>query len=141
MRQLITGIDADGRSCVVTEHVIEPKTGDKSRNIDSFITTENPAPPRPPSNGEFVDLGVPVGTMRMMLTQWTSDFSYGMHHTDTIDFDAVLEGSCTLILEDGPHMLEPGNIAVIMGVDHAWEAGPEGTTIRFIFLGTPPPGD
>jgi hypothetical protein len=138
MRQLVTGVDADGRSCVVAEHIVEPG-GDRSRRLIAFRTDSNPAPPRPPGRGEYVDLGVPVGQTQTMLTQWTSDFSYGMHHTDTIDFDTVLEGAAVLILDDGRHLLEPGDLAVVAGVDHAWEAGPEGATISFIFLGTPSP--
>jgi hypothetical protein len=139
MRQLITGVDADGRSCVVKEYPIEPKAGDRSRSLISFETPSNPAPPRPPGHGEYVDLGMPVGRMQMMLAQWSSEFSYGMHHTDTIDYDTVLEGSVTIILDDGRHELQAGDIVVVTGVDHAWEAGPQGATISFIFLGTPPP--
>jgi len=139
MRQLVTGVDADGRSCVVAEHPIAARTIDRSRRLVAFKTETDPAPPRPPGRGEYVDLGVPVGTTQIMLTQWASDFSYGMHHTDTIDFDTVLEGSVVLILDDGRHVLEAGDVAVITGVDHAWEAGPEGATVSFVFLGTPPP--
>ena len=138
MRQLVTGVDADGRSCVVAEHPVDGKTG-RSRQMISFTTATNPAPPRPPGRGEYVDLEVPVGTTKLMVVQWASDFTYGMHYTDTIDFDTILEGSATLILDDGPHLLETGDIAVVTGVDHAWEAGPDGATISFIFLGTPPP--
>jgi quercetin dioxygenase-like cupin family protein len=62
-----------------------------------------------------------------------------MHHTDTIDFDTVVEGSAVLILDDGRHVLEAGDVAVVTGVDHGWEAGPEGTVFAFVFLGTPSP--
>ncbi|HEY6531567.1 MAG TPA: hypothetical protein VIY72_04650, partial [Acidimicrobiales bacterium] len=77
------------------------------------------------------------GTTKTMFTRWSSDFRYGMHHTDTIDFDTVLEGSAVLILDDGRHVLEAGDVAVVTGVDHGWEAGPEGTVFAFVFLGTP----
>jgi quercetin dioxygenase-like cupin family protein len=140
MRQIITGVDADGRSCVVAEHPIDARRPDRSRMISTFHTAASP-PSRPPGRGEHVDLEVPVGATKLMLAQWSADFSSGMHQTDTIDFDTVLEGSATLVLEDGRHHLGVGDVAVVMGVDHAWEAGPEGTTISFVFLGTPAPED
>lgn len=138
MRQLITGVDADGRSCVVAEYPVDPKTGDRSRGRIAYDSPATPTP-RPPGSGEYVDLGVPVGATQLMVGQWATGFSYGMHHTDTIDFDSILEGSAVLILDDGRHELEPGDVVVVTGVDHAWEAGPEGVTISFVFLGTPHP--
>jgi hypothetical protein len=139
MRQLITGVDADGRSCVVAEHPVDPKTGDRSRVRIAYDSPAAPTP-RPPGQGEWVDLGVPVGATQLMVAQWAAGYSYGMHNTDTIDFDTVIEGSAVLILDDGRHVLEPGDVAVVAGVDHAWEAGPEGATISFVFLGTPARG-
>jgi quercetin dioxygenase-like cupin family protein len=141
MRQLITGIDADGRSCVVVEHEVRPRTDDQTHRMINFSTTTNPAPARPPGHGELRDLEVPVGTTRLMLLQWPPGIAFGMHHTDTIDIDTVLEGSVTFTLDDGPHLLEAGDVVVVTGVDHAWEAGPEGATISFVFLGTPSPDD
>jgi hypothetical protein len=139
MRQIVTGIDADGRSCVVTEYQLEH--GDRSHGgrVDGFLSGSNPAPPRPPGRGEYVDLEVPVGQTKTLLAKWASDFSYGMHHTDTIDFDHVIEGSAVLILDDGRHVLEAGDSAIVTGVDHGWEAGPAGAAIAFVFLGTPKP--
>jgi quercetin dioxygenase-like cupin family protein len=62
-----------------------------------------------------------------------------MHYTDTIDVDTVLEGSVSIILDDGPHWLEVGDTVVVNGVDHAWEAGPSGATVSVVLLGTPSP--
>ncbi len=133
MRQILTGIDPDGRSCVVAETVTD------TARREPFYQTTTPPPPRPPGRGEFVDLGVPAGTARWAVFELAPDFRYGMHHTDTIDLDSLLAGSMTLILDDGRHPLSVGDCVVISGVDHAWEAGPEGCTMSFLFLGTPPP--
>jgi quercetin dioxygenase-like cupin family protein len=139
MRHLITGVDADGRSCVVQEHTVEPKSADRSRRLVSFETTSNPAPPRPPGQGEYIDLGIPVGHVQIMVGQWSTGYEYGMHHTDTIDIDTVIEGSVVFILDDGEHVLEAGDVVVVNGVDHAWRSGPDGATMQFVFLGTPTP--
>jgi quercetin dioxygenase-like cupin family protein len=138
VRQIVTGTDGDGRSCVVEELVNEPTgTGISVRTV--FETAGNPAPPRPPGQGRPVDLNVPVGIARWLVVQWPPGLISHVHHTDTIDFDIVLEGSIDLILDDGPHRLEVGDCAAVTGVDHGWEAGPAGCTTAVLLLGTPPP--
>jgi hypothetical protein len=139
MRQIVTGVDADGRSCVVKEYRLDPKSGDRSRMLVSFTTEGEPAPPRPAGQGDQLDLGLAAGSAQVMVAQWAAGFTHRMHHTDTIDVDTVLEGSAVLVLDDGRHVLEVGDVAIVTGVDHAWEAGPEGTTITFVNVGTPSP--
>jgi uncharacterized cupin superfamily protein len=63
-----------------------------------------------------------------------------MHQTNTVDFDIVVAGSVELILDDGTHLLETGDCAVITGVDHAWRAGSSGCTVSAVAVGTRPPG-
>jgi mannose-6-phosphate isomerase-like protein (cupin superfamily) len=51
----------------------------------------------------------------------------GMHTTDTIDFEIVLEGTVTLELDDGATVtLQPGDTVVQNGTRHRW--GNPGTT-------------
>ena len=59
-----------------------------------------------------------------------------MHHTDTVDFDLVLEGTVELLLDDGAHLLSSGDHAVVTGVDHAWRAGSEGCVLSAVALGS-----
>jgi mannose-6-phosphate isomerase-like protein (cupin superfamily) len=138
VRQIITGIDGGGRSCVVTEFV-NPPTGPAVSARAVFETASNPAPPRPPGQANAIDLRVPVGIARWLVVQWPPGLTSRMHHTDTVDFDMVLEGSIDLVLDDGPHRLEVGDCAVVTGVDHGWESGPSGCTTAVLLLGTPPP--
>ena len=46
-----------------------------------------------------------------------------MHHTDTLDLQTVLSGSVDLVLDDGAHRVEHGDLVVLTGVDHAWKTG------------------
>jgi quercetin dioxygenase-like cupin family protein len=136
MRQLVTGVDADGRSCIVSEHITEP-----SHDIaiqTPFETTASP-PPRPPGSRELYDMGLPVGAIRVLVVQWPPGFQASMHHTDTIDVNTVTEGSVDLVLDDGPHTLEAGDSVIVTGVDHGWLAGPDGATVTGVLLGTMPP--
>jgi mannose-6-phosphate isomerase-like protein (cupin superfamily) len=46
----------------------------------------------------------------------------GMHTTDTIDFEVVLEGSVVLELDDGAEVtLQPGDTVVQNGTRHRWK--------------------
>jgi len=140
MRQIVTGVDANGRSCVVAEHVDGPApAGDRVNVSTVFQTPTSPAPPRPPGTSDLIDLKVPVGIERFIIVQWPPGLTARMHYTDTIDVDTVLEGSVSIILDDGPHRLEAGDTVVVNGVDHGWEAGPSGATVSVVLLGTPSP--
>lgn len=59
-----------------------------------------------------------------------------MHHTDSVDFDVVLEGSVDLILDDGAHPLQRGDSVVMTGVDHAWRAGQDGCVLAASNVGS-----
>jgi mannose-6-phosphate isomerase-like protein (cupin superfamily) len=54
----------------------------------------------------------------------------GMHTTDTIDFEVVLEGTVVLELDDGAEVtLNPGDTVVQNGTRHRWR-NPGDTTAR-----------
>jgi len=145
MRQIVTGVDGAGRSCVVRE-IVDPPVESVVRTHTIFETpgvifdtAGHPAPARPPGHSPWVDLHVDVGLARWIIVQWPPGLTASMHHTDTVDFDACLSGTIELILDDGPHRLDAGDCAVVTGVDHAWQAGPDGCTMAVLLVGTPPP--
>jgi mannose-6-phosphate isomerase-like protein (cupin superfamily) len=43
-----------------------------------------------------------------------------MHRTETLDYGIVIEGKITLILDDSEVTLEPGDVVVQRGTNHAW---------------------
>jgi quercetin dioxygenase-like cupin family protein len=136
MRQIVTGVDEGGRSCVVAETVTPPP----GPAIGVHTVFETAPATRPAGRSTFMDLHVDVGRTRWIMVQWPPGLTAQMHHTDTLDFDACLAGSIELVLDDGAHRLEPGDCAVVTGVDHGWRAGPEGCTMAVLLLGTPAPG-
>ena len=139
VRYLVTGTDAEGRSCVVEEHGLGP-AGDPVDVTSLFGTRSSPPPPRPPSRAELRDLGVAPGRVQWIISRWAPlSEAATVHHTDTIDFDLVVEGSIELLLDDGAHELRAGDGAVITGVDHAWRAGADGCILSVALFGTPPP--
>lgn len=140
MKRLVTGVDSNGRSCVVEEADLGPSDVAEMEQHMVFRTSESPPPPRPAGHGADMDLGVAPGLTRWTVVQWPPDRDAPMHHTDTVDFDIVLAGSIDLVLDDGSHHLEPGDCVLVNGVDHSWKAGPEGCTLSVVLLGSTPPG-
>ena len=46
----------------------------------------------------------------------------GMHETHSIDIICLLQGGASLILESGETRLQPGNVVIQRGTNHAWKA-------------------
>ena len=149
MRNLITGLDDQGRSCIAeeTEITTEPVGGYGSLKMAALFRTEqSPPPPRPPALAETVDVQLAPGLVRWMVVEH-APFDAGnaptgtstMHHTDTLDFVYVQEGSAEFLLQDGAHEVRAGDHIVTTGVDHAWQAGPDGARLLVVSIGTPKP--
>jgi quercetin dioxygenase-like cupin family protein len=142
MRKLVTGTGPDGRSRLVEEGRLELAASPASPGFLSAIaaeTTSAPPASRPAGHGSSADLGVAPGLVRWFIVDYEADLQVPVHHTDTVDFDTVLEGSLVLALDDGEHLLESGDIVIVNGVDHAWRAGPKGCRLSVLSVGTPPP--
>lgn len=140
MDKLITGVDADGKSCVVSreEMTLDQLAPGFAMGIP-YATTTSPPPPRAGGSAPLIDQGISPGLARWMVVELGPGSETPMHHTDTLDLQTVLSGSVELVLDDGAHTLEAGDVVVLAGVDHAWRAGPQGCRLSAVLIGTPPP--
>jgi hypothetical protein len=137
MRRLVIGVDAGGHSCVVEETPFSTPSAAPPMEL-IHQTATSPPPIRPPGNAAHLDLGIPPGIARWMMVQFQPGQRSQVHHTDTIDFDTIIFGDVDILLDDGPHHLEPGDCVLVPGIDHAWLAGPYGCTSSVVVIGTPP---
>ena len=139
MKTVITGVDADGKSCVVSqdEMALDQLAPGFAMGI-RYATATSPPPARPGGVAPLVDQGIAPGLVRWMVVDLGRDSETPMHHTDTLDLQTVLSGSVDLVLDDGAHQLEPGDLVVLTGVDHAWRGGPDGCRLGAVLIGTPP---
>ena len=137
MRMIVTGV-RDNQSCVVKEIDCTPE-GDGMSNMPIFDLKLDELTQRPPGKGDLVDIAVPEGVLRWYRVYFAPNQVWGMHHTDTIDCHTIVAGSIDLILDDGPHRLTTGDSVTVTGVDHGWQAGPEGCATSIVILGTPKP--
>jgi len=140
VRTLITGVNADGKSCVLSqdELTLDQLAPGFGMGIP-FATTSTPPPARAQGTAPLIDQGIEPGLVRWMFVELGPHSETPMHHTDTLDLQTVLSGSVDLILDDGTHRLEQGDLVVLAGVDHAWRGGPEGCRLSAVLIGTPPP--
>ena len=147
MRRLITGLDGNGRSCVLEETSVAPAPVDGASGVDVarlFATDQSPLPPAAPAHGQWVDAHLAPGLLRWNVVdhhphdEWDGPTtSTTMHHTDKIDLVLVFEGAMRLVLDDGEHQLEPGDCIVMTGGDHAMKGGPDGCRLVVASIGTP----
>jgi hypothetical protein len=140
MRVLITGADEEGRSCVVAETTPEAVPFESGGITVAFAASSEscPPPPRPPGHGDLVGVASTPGVARWSFIDFPPRVKTALHHTDSLDFDVVLEGSVDLILGDGPHRLRPDDGVVLKGVDHRWETHEEGCRMSVVVIATPP---
>jgi hypothetical protein len=138
MRRLLTAVDANGRSYVVEHAALMLMAASEGHLAATVYMTESAPPPvRPVGHAGFYDLGVAAGFVQWQIIEHKPNMVAPMHHTDTVDFDLILEGSVELGLDDGMHLLEPGDCVVLTGVDHSWTAGPSGCRLSVTSIGTP----
>lgn len=146
---MITGIDAEGRSCVVQDSEVVPAPVEGISGIATamlYRTTQSPPPARPPALAATMDVQLAPGLVRCLVmdhepyeTHNADKITARMHHTDTLDFVFVQEGSVEYLLQDGAHELGVGDCIVTPGVDHALRAGPDGCRLVVFSIGTPSP--
>jgi mannose-6-phosphate isomerase-like protein (cupin superfamily) len=147
MRRLITGVNADGRSCMIenADFTTVAAAGHGISIARVYATTENPLPPRPAGVGERIDVQLAPGLLRWYVVDHEphemhegSVTSTTMHHKDTLDLVFVQDGTAELVLQDGSYDIGPGDFVVMPGIDHAWNAGPNGCRLVVVTVGSPP---
>lgn len=119
-RRVVTGLDDEGRSCVVIDGPI-PDLHAASATY-AWRTDSLPA-----DNSGRVDAAAPFeighlhsGGSSFAICEFAPGTQAYMHATDTIDYLVVLKGRVTLVLEKGEATVGPGDFVVDRGVMHGW---------------------
>jgi quercetin dioxygenase-like cupin family protein len=111
LRRVVTGLDADGRSCILIDDAAKTVIWDANElPADNSGSAEQGGGrfrfPRTGAQFTFSDIAPGGGT--------------SMHATDTIDFIVVISGSITFVTETGETLLRAGEVLLDRGVVHAW---------------------
>jgi mannose-6-phosphate isomerase-like protein (cupin superfamily) len=149
VRRVVTGHDASGKSVFVSDETVaaQPLTGfhrlwggDKTPQFpDDGSMPEHHTyfPPIggfrfgmfsiPPDRAAGSDVNAAAGLTDIEaeapgLLRYMDLSDPGMHTTDTIDFEVVMEGTIVLELDDGAEVtLHPGDTVVQNGTRHRWK--------------------
>lgn len=135
MRVVVVETDTHGRSGV--GQIIE-RTGAPSREASCEVFSGPVTKAAHPDGQEdFVDLSPGAGAAKWRIYDLPPNLVYEMHHTDTVDFDVVVEGSMTLVLDRDEVILQPGDGVLLAGDRHSRRAGSRGCRMLFALPGTP----
>ncbi|MDG2002061.1 MAG: cupin domain-containing protein [Novosphingobium sp.] len=125
-RRVIAGLDAQGKSCVVSDDVI-PQPAAEGMGITVVTTGAIPrtsnAAPMAPGFAEFAMSQLTDPVYSMMLATYPPGLGQddpGMHFTNTADHFYIVEGECVLVLEGDEAVLKAGDVGICRGVMHGW---------------------
>jgi len=124
VRRVVTGHDADGKSIIASDG---PAPQFHERPIFAEVWNTAGAPTRITAveehepNQRSLQLGPPVNGSIIRVVEMPPHHRSAMHRTRTIDYGIVLQGQVYLVLEDSETLLQPGDIVVQRGTNHAWD--------------------
>jgi quercetin dioxygenase-like cupin family protein len=136
MQHVVTGLTADGRSTVIGRQDLSEPADDQV--VVETIESTSELPPRLPEmlvpQAPAADIGVEQVGTKWLIVKWPPNVEAYFHRSDTLDYDVVLSGQVTLLLEDGEVELNAGDSVVIPGVMHGWRSGPEGCVSSVVLV-------
>jgi hypothetical protein len=84
----------------------------------------------------FLDISPGTGAAIWDIYEFSEGLVYDMHHTDTVDFDVLVDGGMTLVPDRDELELTPGDGVLLRGDRHGWRAGMQGCRMLFTLLGS-----
>ncbi len=124
-RRVVTGLDADGRSAVVSDMTLDQIDGCRSLVALIWRTegfpVDNDGVVEASQTFESTMLFDDASSMFVMVAV-EPGLEPNWHATGTIDYLVVMHGRVALQLENGRVELGPGDLVVDRGVRHSWEA-------------------
>lgn len=117
-RRVVTGVNDEGRSCVIIDGPAKGTSPGIVWRSDSV----------PADNSGTEDVDVPVfgfdqmndGSSNCLITEYPPGTDIDLHATNTLDYVIVLKGEVVLTLEEGQATLRAGDLLVDRGVVHGW---------------------
>jgi len=137
-RRVVTGVNAQGRSCIKWDSEVEPKPGRPGfGNIPMWATRKLPAEMTEEDPNTW-DLGTSIaGGSVFRLARYEPGVAERWHRTDSIDYAVCLSGELWMQMEEGEVHLKPGDVVIQRGTMHNWvNRGKEPCVMAFILVAT-----
>ncbi len=145
MRRIITGVDEQGRSCVLEDDDVSPAVFEGILGVRSgtlWATETSPPPSAPEQVGEYRDLRLTPGQLRWIVVDHDPpqggsgpEICTVLHHQDALELVFIVSGSTTLVVDTDERALRGGDCVVLPGVDHAFETGVDGCRMLAVAVG------
>jgi quercetin dioxygenase-like cupin family protein len=140
MRRVVTGLDAEGRSCVLIDGAVPRPASTSNLVWQSSLPADNSGSADAAAKA-FEIADVHHDGSNFLLIEFAPGTVPGMHVTDTLDYFVMLSGSVTLELETGRATLRPGDFVANRGVMHGWRNdGPETAVLAAMTVPSLPVG-
>jgi quercetin dioxygenase-like cupin family protein len=131
MRRIVTGVNAAGRSYVVSSDEIPEAGYHQLWEVDpelvgGWIAKVDPGRAAktiepPPGSSRWVLASLPPTSEAQAPAQRIEGLDErGFHTTRTVDYDLILEGPLILDLDEGSVELQTGDVVVQQATRHAW---------------------
>jgi quercetin dioxygenase-like cupin family protein len=124
IRRVVTGHDEHGKSVIVSDGP-SPQFHDRPIFAEIWNTAGSPTRIMPieehEPNQRDLRLGPPDRGSIIRVVEMAGGHRSAMHRTRTVDYGIVLEGEVYLVLEDSEARLQPGDVVVQRGTNHAWD--------------------
>jgi quercetin dioxygenase-like cupin family protein len=140
-RRVVAGLDASGKSCVVSDGPVDVAAGPPGLGVANVWTGKAAAVDNaaPLAEGlapfRLEQLAEPV--YAMMVAEYAPGLGRDdphMHFTNTADHFYVIEGEVVLVLETGDVPMQAGDIGICRGVMHGWRNDSDKTARLVTFV-------
>lgn len=119
-RRVVTGLNADGKSCVLIDGPPLPLSGgggalvwETTLPADNAATTDCQA-------GAFSFARMHAGNAMFLVMEFPADTKSYWHATDTLEFVALFSGEIVFETETGEVTLKAGDVLLDRGIVHSW---------------------
>jgi quercetin dioxygenase-like cupin family protein len=124
IRRIVTGHDAQGRSLISDDSLIESHPGKMDAAINIADLWLNALPPSldgaDPAKSDFPVLPSNGGAVFRVLELMPGTAPH-MHKTATIDYIVVLAGTLSMLLDDGTELaMKPHEVMIQRATVHGW---------------------
>jgi mannose-6-phosphate isomerase-like protein (cupin superfamily) len=140
-RRVVTGVNAAGKSIVVSDGPVPPEGAWASTGADGadlWLLNRVPvdlSDANDPIAGYRGQEWPPAGGAIARIGTWPPGFAYRMHRSATIDFVFIISGRLELLLDDGSVTVGVGDCVVQRGTNHGWRVvGDEPCTFAAVLL-------
>ena len=152
MRRVVTGVDEEGRSKVVSVEEFDPTTPHTLWTFDPKETRELIASIDPEGTADWIGPEAPGGAIWRYTPmaphseaggghqRYPGIDENGFHQTRTIDFDLVVAGDLVMVLDTERVPLIAGDVVIQQATNHAWRNESEAPAVLLALIVRPAAG-